>query len=156
VAELTNRPETGDEILDSGRWPVAIDFDGVLCDASAGWRGEHYFGEPIPEGVRLLKELNARGHGVVVYTARLCRWSYGFERKRDEAEICMIRGSIINWLQNNGLLQYVAGIRGEDKGFAFIIDDRAAQFTGGNADAILGQLDHYKPWWQVKGAEGDS
>lgn len=49
---------------------IAVDFDGVLADYSAGWRGWNQFGIPIRGAADAMRELAQMGCHLAIWTTR--------------------------------------------------------------------------------------
>lgn len=76
---------------------LAIDFDDVIADYSAGWQGERVYGEPIAATVEKLRCLKKRGWRILIWTCRseseyedliayLNRWGIPFDSLNEQIE----------------------------------------------------------------------
>lgn len=54
----------------TSKYAIAVDFDGVIADDSAGYRGAGKFGAPVEGVVKALKSLKSRGCRIIIHTCR--------------------------------------------------------------------------------------
>ena len=102
---------------------AACDLDGVL---TVGPGNGPYDFAPVRTGAKnFLKELQERYEEVYIHTARPV----------DAAK---------NWLRENGLLKYVAGVTNTNLPAKVYIDDRGVQFKG-DFKATLMDIENFKP-----------
>jgi hypothetical protein len=110
---------------------VLLDLDGTLITYTDAWRYEG-FGEPNPEGVRLLKMLKTAGYYVTAFSARTDTST--LKRTREDVEKNVDR--IWRWLARNGLRPFVDDVWTGDKPLGIIVDDRAVRFRGKAGDIM--------------------
>ena len=99
---------------------LAIDFDGVIHDASKGFFDGTCYGDPIPGSLNALKDLSQK-YRIIVFTAKA---------KSDRPLINGKTGKelVIDWLEKNGVLQFVAEVTAEKPRAILYIDDNAYRF----------------------------
>jgi len=107
---------------------IALDFDGV-CNTYAGWRGENVLYDPRPGLGEFLAELNNRGYSVVIFTAR---------------DVTKVR----EWFVEHGLTPYIVNVTNTKIGAKCYVDDRGLRYDGQPWDALLHQIDMFRPHWQ--------
>lgn len=85
---------------------VCVDLDGTLAEAV--WP-DSSVGKPLPRAKTMLKHYYTKGWAVIIFTAR--PWSH--------------RQRVWDWLEANGLSQYVYDVQCGKPAAALYIDDRA-------------------------------
>jgi hypothetical protein len=115
---------------------ILLDLDGTLITYTDAWRYEG-FGEPNPEGVRLLKMLKTAGYYVTTFSARTDTST--LKRTREDVEKNVDR--IWRWLARNGLKPFVDEVWPGDKPLGIIVDDRAVRFKGEAGDIMTEIID---------------
>lgn len=115
----------------SGDRPVVcVDLDGVL-NLFDGWRAPEFF-HPVRPGARdFLRELDAAGFDVVVFTVRYAPW-------------------VERWLEESGLAPLVKGVTDRKPPAHVYLDDRAVCFQGDFGRA-LAQIRRFKAHWEDAG-----
>jgi hypothetical protein len=106
---------------------VCVDLDGVL-NAFDGWKGAEFFHPPRPGAREFLQALVEQSYRVVVFTVR---WGPHVEE----------------WLERNGLRQYVAEVTNQKPPAHVYVDDRAICFQGDFAHT-LEQIGRFKAHWE--------
>jgi len=111
------------------RWPIALDFDGVLHQFDeASWRAGLY-NRPVPGALEAVRELIALGNEVVVFTAR--------------PEPLDVR----YWLHAHGFPEMkVTNVKTP---FMVILDDRAVEFGGEWNSALIDRLHGFRTYWEA-------
>lgn len=117
--------------MSESRQKVAcVDFDGVLAYYDK-WRGEEHIGEPLVEGIKLVRMLNECGVKVLIHT---CRNSEDMNKKTGVSTEAM-NARIISWLVDQEI-SFCELYTGCGKPFADVyIDDRAVYFEANQAMA---------------------
>jgi 5'(3')-deoxyribonucleotidase len=88
---------------------LSIDFDGVIHDATGGWKQGECYGKPVKGSQQAIRKLMDRGYTVVILTAR------------DDVE------PVRQWLQNYDFpMLEVSNVKKPSRAY---IDDRAIRFT---------------------------
>jgi len=108
---------------------VAVDLDGVL-NLYDGWKSADYFHPPRPGAAEFLRTLGAEGYRVIVFTVR---WAEHVEQ----------------WLDQNGLREFVAEVTDKKPVAHVYLDDHAVCFRG-DFDQALRQIRSFKPHWETR------
>lgn len=106
---------------------VCVDLDGVL-NLYDGWRGAGFFHPPRPGAADFLRRLRQQNFRVVVFTIR---WAEHVEE----------------WLDRNGLRQYVDCVTDKKPVAHVYVDDRAICFQG-DFEQALRQIAGFKAHWE--------
>ncbi len=102
---------------------AAIDFDGVICDYSNGWRGVGNFGAVLPGAKQALQQLKKEGWFIIIFTCRSEASLISDFLKREGIPFDQIN-------KNENLPGMVPGY-GREKVIADVyLDDRAIHFDG--------------------------
>lgn len=115
--------------LDDPQKPiVCVDLNGVL-DAYTGWKHPDHWDAPRPGAENFLRELTEHGFDVVIFTTR-----HHVQVRR--------------WLDQHGLLAYVAAVTRKKPPAHVFVDDRAVCFRG-DFDEALEQIVTFKAHWEA-------
>ena len=109
------------------RLTVCVDLDGVLNTFDV-WRGPEYFHSPRAGAHDFLRSLQAAGYRVVVFTVRWHAWA-------------------AEWLDANGLRQFVDEVTDKKPPAHVYVDDRAVCFRG-DFDETLAAVNCFRPFWK--------
>lgn len=106
---------------------VAVDLDGTLAFYDH-WRGPQYIGDPIPEMVKFVKGLIAKGKTVKIFTARVSDGS--------DMPVTQKVKIIQDWTENHlGLRLEVTCVK--DWAMEVLYDDRAVQVEINTGKRVL-------------------
>jgi hypothetical protein len=103
---------------------LAIDFDGVLHDAYAGWGDGTCYGDPLPGSIESIKKLSEQ-YTIIIFTAKakpdrpLVQGKTGIEHVKD-------------WLEKHGILNCVESVTSEKPRAELYIDDNGYRFENWN------------------------
>ena len=103
---------------------LAIDFDGVLHDAYAGWGDGTCYGDPLPGSIESIKKLSEQ-YTIIIFTAKakpdrpLVQGKTGIEHVKD-------------WLEKHGILSCVESVTSEKPRAELYIDDNGYRFENWN------------------------
>lgn len=106
---------------------VCVDLDGVL-NLYDGWRGGDFFHPPRPGAAEFLRRLRENNFRVIVFTIR---WAAHVEE----------------WLDRNGLRQFVDSVTDKKPVAHVYLDDRAVCFRGDFEEALR-QIAAFKAYWE--------
>jgi len=103
---------------------IAIDFDGVLHNASQGWGDGTCYGDPLPGSIEAIKEL-AKKYNIVVFTAKA---------KPDRPLVNGKTGILLvkEWLEKYDILKHISDITSEKPRAELYIDDNGYRFENWN------------------------
>ena len=105
---------------------VVFDFDGVIHSYTSGWQGKTEIPDPPVPGIeKTLTQFHDAGYEVVIVSTRC---------KNDRQYKGYL--AIMMWLEKYNLVNY--------------IDDRAICFDG-HPETLFEQVEHFKPWYRLKG-----
>ncbi|MBE0597997.1 MAG: hypothetical protein IH614_12075 [Desulfuromonadales bacterium] len=107
---------------------VCVDLDGVL-NTYDGWRGPEFFHGVRPGAADFLRQLNAAGFAVVIFTVRYNPW-------------------VETWLAEHGLAPLVSAVTDRKPPAHVYLDDRAVCFTGDFHQA-LGEILTFRAHWEA-------
>lgn len=113
---------------------IVFDFDGVICDHITGNWSHEKFGEPLKEGIDLVKELYRSGHELKLSTTRLCPMING----KHDNDVITGRAKVLlkNKLNDLGIIHCFTEITGYKCYGDVYIDDRAINFKHHSIDEI--------------------
>lgn len=106
---------------------IQIDLDGVLNTYCGNYNVENI--SPIKQGAKEFLEKLSKDYKIEIFT---------------------IQNKIktVKWLEENGILKYIADVTNVKNQYASIfIDDRAINFDG-NYSNLLAKIEIFKPHWQ--------
>jgi len=106
---------------------VCVDLNGVL-DLYTGWKHEKHWDPPRPGAEELLRQLDARGYRIVVFTTR---WA-------DDARA---------WLAEHGLDRWVSEVTDRKPAAHVFVDDRAVCFRG-DFEETLEEIVRFRAHWE--------
>ncbi len=115
---------------------IAFDFDGVLASYS-GFISKENIQEPNPEVVKAMHLLKEKGCKILLHSTR------GDEFLKNYCEQFSIPVDYIN---------HRSDVKGDNPGkpIAFVyVDDRAICYRGENAEALVSQIENFKPYWHT-------
>ena len=115
----------------SGKPTVVFDFDGVIHSYKSGWQGIDVIPDPPVEGIRDAISKLRKQYRLVVVSSR-CREKKGLQATRD-------------WLKEHHII--VDDITFQKVPAIVYVDDRALTFNG-NAEELMDQIRHFKPWYR--------
>lgn len=113
----------------SGKPTVVFDFDGVIHSYKRGWQGIDVIPDPPVEGIREAISKLRKQYRLVVISSR-CREKKGLQATHD-------------WLKEHHII--VDDVTFQKVPAIVYVDDRALTFNG-NANELLDQIKHFKPW----------
>lgn len=99
---------------------VAIDFDGVLHNSNKGWFDGTCYGDPIQDSLDSLKILS-KNYNLIIFSAK-ARSDRPLVDGKDGTTL------IWEWLEKNGMSEYVSQVTSEKPRAEFYIDDNAIKF----------------------------
>lgn len=99
---------------------LAIDFDGVIHNASKGFFDGTCYGEPLPGSLAALRDLSSR-YRLVIFTAK-AKPNRPLVNGKSGTQL------VSDWLEKYEVLQYVAEITSEKPRAILYIDDNAYRF----------------------------
>jgi hypothetical protein len=99
---------------------LAIDFDGVIHDASKGFFDGTCYGEPLPGSLSAIRDLSEK-YRIVIFTAK-AKPNRPLVNGKTGTEL------VSEWLDHHGVLQYIAEITSEKPRAILYIDDNAYRF----------------------------
>lgn len=112
---------------------IAIDFDGVLHDYTAGWTGVVPEGKPIKGSLEFVENVIALGYDVVVFSARL-----NHEESRKEMSL---------WFKKYGFPDLDTSL--EKPNAEIYVDDRGYRFEGDFTEVFeLIKNNKMNPWYR--------
>jgi hypothetical protein len=99
---------------------VAVDFDGVIHDASQGWGDGTCYGDPIPGSLEAVRELSKK-YKIIIFTAKA---------KPNRPLVNGKTGTqlVEEWLDKHGILDCVIEITSEKPRAFLYIDDNGYRF----------------------------
>ena len=106
--------------FENKRKTVAVDFDGVIHDASQGWGDGTCYGDPLPGSIDAIKELSKK-YKIISFTAKakpdrpLVNGKTGIELVQE-------------WFEKHNILSYIDSIISEKPRAELYIDDNGYRF----------------------------
>ena len=103
---------------------VAVDFDGVIHDASQGWGDGTCYGDPLPGSIDAIKKLSET-YDVVIFTAKA---------KLDRPLVDGKTGAMLvrEWFIKYGIIDCIKSITSEKPRAELYIDDNGYRFQNWN------------------------
>jgi hypothetical protein len=100
---------------------LAIDFDGVLHNASRGWGDGTCYGEPLPGSIEAVKQLSKK-YKIIIFTAKA---------KPDRPLVAGKTGTelVQEWFEKHNILPCIDSITSEKPRAELYIDDNGYRFT---------------------------
>jgi capsule biosynthesis phosphatase len=103
----------------SERKSIVFDLDGVICTQT---KGDYENARPVPGAVKLVNELHAKGHKIIIHTARFMGRFQNDARKVHAHGYAMTQQCLKKWG-----VQYDELIMGKPRA-DIVVDDRAIFF----------------------------
>lgn len=114
---------------------IAFDFDGVIAHYN-GFTGDENVGEPNEEVVSVIRQLKEHGCTIIIHSTR------GNDVLRN---YCNTHNIPVDFINENPTLEG----RNRGKPIATVyVDDRALNYHGQTADALLAEIKNFKVYWK--------